>query len=205
MLSALVPSAPDFRSFAVPQRDVFYVSYGGWDTHASLTTPGDQFAIIDEALDSFKKEMKEQGVWENVVVLTASEFGRTLRSNGAGTDHGWAGNYFITGGDVQGGQILGKYPKELMDDSEDLIRNWRVKPSTPWEGVWYGIAQWFGVRGDEMSYVLPNVKNFKEYSADNSGELYSSKKMFGKESSAAQCATALTAVLLAVASAYSVV
>ena len=69
------------------ERDVFYVNYGGWDTHASLTTPGERFAVIDDALDSFKKEMKEQGIWENVVVFAASEFGRTLASNGGGTDH----------------------------------------------------------------------------------------------------------------------
>jgi len=70
------------------QRDFFYVVVTGFDTHsdvgAVLTT---NLGHIDAALDSFAQELKGQGVWGNVSLLTASDFARTLTSNGAGTDH----------------------------------------------------------------------------------------------------------------------
>ena len=47
-------------------------------------------------------------MWENVVVATVSDFGRTLLSNGQGSDHGWGGNHMVIGGDVRGKRILGK-------------------------------------------------------------------------------------------------
>ena len=70
------------------ERQVFFVSLGGFDTHASeLESVAEKFAIVNEALTAFVDEMKAQGVWEQVALLEASDFGRTLGSNGAGTDH----------------------------------------------------------------------------------------------------------------------
>ena len=60
------------------------------------------------ALRSFVNEMKSQGRWDDVTVLSASEFGRTITSNGLGTDHGWGGNHFVLGGSVNGGKIHGR-------------------------------------------------------------------------------------------------
>ena len=72
------------------KRDVFYAQIGGFDTHsdnheilASLLTQ------IDDAIGCFKTEMDNQGIWNNVTVVSASEFGRTMTSNGLGTDHAW--------------------------------------------------------------------------------------------------------------------
>ena len=45
-------------------------------------------------------------MWENVTIVTASDFGRTLTDNGLGTDHGWAGIDMLLGGAVRGGQVL---------------------------------------------------------------------------------------------------
>jgi hypothetical protein len=89
-------------------------------------------------------------------VVLASEFGRTLRSNGAGTDHGWGGNTCILGGSVRGGQILGKYPA----DPEIHIGNGVLVLTTPWEGLWHGISQWVGLSESSIDKVLPNRKNF---------------------------------------------
>ena len=68
------------------ERQVFYVTLGGFDTHSSLKDTVDQkFVEVDGALAAFEQEMKAQGVWQDVVLLSSSDFGRTYASNGAGT------------------------------------------------------------------------------------------------------------------------
>ena len=54
-----------------------------------------------------------QGVFDSVVLVTTSDFGRTLTSNGKGTDHGWAGNHFVVG--VKGGEIYNEFPSSLLE------------------------------------------------------------------------------------------
>ena len=110
----------------------------------------------------FVDEMKAQGVWENVVIQEASEFGRTLASNGRGTDHGWGGNAFVLGGKVRGGQIHGTYPDSLKADGDNVYRgnSGRVIPTSGWEAVWKPLAQWLGVGAASMAEVLPNEANF---------------------------------------------
>ena len=76
------------RELLGSERDVFYVTVGGFDTHSEVAeTLAENMGWIDAALESFASEMKNQGLWNNVTVLTASDFGRTLTSNGLGTDH----------------------------------------------------------------------------------------------------------------------
>ena len=71
----------------VPQ----FVRSTGYDTHTNLgDTLESKFAEIDTGLRSFVAEMKAQGRWDDLVLVSASEFGRTITSNGAGTDHGCA-------------------------------------------------------------------------------------------------------------------
>ena len=119
------------------------------------------FADIDAALAAFETELKAQGVWEDTILLTSSDFGRTYAMNGAGTDHAWGGNYFALGGAVNGSQIFGEFPASFIETSDVVIsRNGRLIPTTPWEAVWYGLAEWFGVEQASMAEVLPNYVNF---------------------------------------------
>ena len=113
------------------------------------------------ALSAFVTEMKVQARWQDVTVVSTSEFGRTITSNGAGTDHGWAGNHFVLGGSVRGGQIFGTYPNDLTDSGEQSMGRGRIIPTTPWEGVWAPVAEWFGVGQERMAEVLPNLANFQ--------------------------------------------
>jgi cullin-associated NEDD8-dissociated protein 1 len=154
--------------------DVFNFRMNGFDTHASFTAFGNNMAELDSALRAFVTEMKRQEVWDNVVVVVASEFARTLRSNGLGTDHGWGGNTFLMGGSVRGGQILGKFPSSL-NDTDLHIGNGILIPTTPWEGMWNGIAQWAGVDDNALDKVLPNRKNFL-----NGDYLFSKDRLFKK-------------------------
>ena len=62
--------------------------------------------------------MKAQGIFEDVAIVTMSDFGRTLTWNGAGTDHGWGGHHFIVGGGLNGSTIHGRYPETLGPDGD---------------------------------------------------------------------------------------
>ena len=70
------------------ERQVFFLKMHGYDTHAGPLSSEDHMTIVDDAIAAFEAEMKVEGVWDSTVVVEASEFARTLRANGAGTDHG---------------------------------------------------------------------------------------------------------------------
>jgi len=144
------------------QRDVFYTQIGGFDTHSdngpALTALLTQ---IDDAIGCFKSEMDSQAIWNNVTIVSASEFSRTLTSNGLGTDHAWGGNHFILGGSVKGGIIHGQYPDDLTDQGTLNIGRGRLIPTTPWEGLWNAMAEWFGVTNQNIALVIPNIQNFE--------------------------------------------
>jgi len=150
------------RSALDEERQVFFVKHPGYDSHASLKDKvHEKFQSMNAALEAFETEMKAQGVWDEVVLLTSSDFGRTYGSNGAGTDHAWGGNYLLMGGAVNGGQLFGAFPSSFFEAGDVVLsRSGRILPTTPWEAVWYGLAEWFGVDLSSMSEVLPNVDRF---------------------------------------------
>jgi hypothetical protein len=156
------------------ERETYFLSMNGFDTHASATDDlEDKFGSVDSQIAGFEKEMKAQGLWNSIVLVQASEFGRMLTSNGDGTGHGWGGNYFITGGGVKGGQILGDYPDDLSQKTGSTMSgNGRAIPTTSWDQIWSGIAQWYGVEEMDMDQVLPNRKNFPKHSLFTQSDLF---------------------------------
>uniref|UniRef100_A0A7S3FA23 DUF1501 domain-containing protein n=1 Tax=Haptolina ericina TaxID=156174 RepID=A0A7S3FA23_9EUKA len=147
------------------ERDVFFISIGGWDMHnevvQALETKLEQ---VDKAVQLFVGEMRLQGVWDSVVIQQASEFGRNLASNARGTDHGWGGNVFVMGGRVNGSRIHGVYPDSMKGNSLYCMRGGqgRVIPTMGWEGVWKPLAQWLGVEDARMSEIMPNHDRFPD-------------------------------------------
>jgi len=156
------------------ERSGFVTQMGRFDTHNDAREIVNQnFNAIDVALKSFVTEMKAQKVWDDVVVVAMSDFGRKLRFNGLGTDHAWGGNYFVLGGGIRGRQVLGEFPSRLHGEHNPLdVRNGRVIPTTPWEAVWNGIAQWMDVEDHLISDVVPNKKNFPSKNIFTRGELF---------------------------------
>jgi len=157
----LVANLISARTVLDPDRNMFFVEIGGFDTHSNMKS--DMAAGMEQtnaALQSFKEEMELQGLWEDVVIVGASEFARTLTSNGLGTDHGWGGNMFVAGGSVDGGKVLGNYPDDLSDNGPLNLGRGRLVPTTSWEAVWNAIAQWFGVPEEDLETILPNLVNF---------------------------------------------
>ena len=107
------------------ERAAYVVGSGNFDTHNSPDLSA-QFEDINVGLKQFVNEMKAQGLWGNVTIMCISDFGRTITSNSQGTDHGWGGNYWMLGGGVKGGKILGKYPPRLQEDYSDEVFKSRV-------------------------------------------------------------------------------
>ena len=83
-------------------------------------------------------------------------------SNGAGTDHAWAGNHFVLGGAVLGKKVHGEYIDDFSLDSKYNVGGHagRLLPTTSWEAVWHAVAQWFDVDASKMEEILPNLPNF---------------------------------------------
>ena len=102
--------------------------------------------------------MQLRRIFYLIIDLTSSVSSSSLR-----TTHwtGWGGNYFIFGGGLKGGRIIGNYPKSFGEDDETNIGRGRILPTRSWESIWHGIAQWFGVDSvEDMDYVIPNNQNF---------------------------------------------
>mmetsp|Transcript_29213 Transcript_29213/g.51643 ORF Transcript_29213/g.51643 Transcript_29213/m.51643 type:complete len:115 (+) Transcript_29213:896-1240(+) len=94
--------------------------------------------------------------------MTESDFGRTLSFNGAGTDHGWAGNHMIVGGGIHGGQVYNDFLETYNTESEYMTSGrGRVIPKYPWESMLVPVAKWLGVESeDALAKIFPNLANF---------------------------------------------
>jgi uncharacterized protein (DUF1501 family) len=145
-------------------RDVFFLSLGGWDHHSALKRGlSENFAMLNNALTAFYDEMKAQDTWQSVSLVLASEFSRTLTANsGEGSDHAWGGNYFIMGGAVDGGRILGNYPNDITYSSPLNIGRGRLIPTLSWESIMNAVVEWMGADSDaDLDYSMPNRKETK--------------------------------------------
>ncbi len=141
-------------------RQVFLVATGGFDTHDGLIgTHEGLLAGVDFALDAFYRSLVEIGVADRVTAFTASDFGRTLSSNGDGTDHGWGSHHIVLGGSVAGGQFYGRAP-EISVESDDQVGQGRLLPSTSVDEYSATLASWLGVSPGEIPIVSPNIANF---------------------------------------------
>ena len=142
--------------------DLFYIAMGGFDHHSELLLAMQKAfrEHVEPALSTFVAEMKAQGVWESVALQSMSEFGRTLDTNGAGTDHAWGGNHYLMGGSVNGGNIRGAFPELRVDGPQSLSSNAPMLPTSSWEAIWKNLAQWVGVEDSQLEAVMPNLRNF---------------------------------------------
>jgi uncharacterized protein (DUF1501 family) len=141
-------------------RQIFFVGKGGFDTHDNQNT--DQpllYGDISQCLAAFQGAMEELGCSSDVTLFTASEFGRTLSSNGKGTDHGWGSHHLILGDAVAGGDIFGTMPDLTLDGPDD-VGGGRMVPTTSVEQYTATLAAWFGVDVGDLPAMFPNLANF---------------------------------------------
>jgi uncharacterized protein (DUF1501 family) len=141
-------------------RQVFLVSLSGFDMHNSLVAQHPALlASVNEALNSFYQVTVELGVANQVTAFTASDFGRTLSTNGSGSDHGWGGHHFVVGGAVQGGKFYGTAPAVSVNGPDDVGQG-RLLPTTSVDQFAATLASWFGVANSDLATVIPNIGNF---------------------------------------------
>merc|ERR1712196_182548 len=122
----------------------------------------------------FVDELQKQEVFDSVVLATESDFGRTLTSNGGGSDHGWAGQHIILGGGIRGGKIFNQYPTSLVEGNDQDAGRGRLIPKYPWESMMVPIAEWMGLETSQHSSVFPNLANFNSSHIIGRSSLFSS-------------------------------
>ena len=126
-------------------RQTFFVQIGGWDHHDEvLNNQARMLPYVSYAMSRFRDALREIGVYDKVTTFTISDFGRTLTSNGNGSDHGWGAHHLVMGGAVNGGKMYGTYPtlhkKHPMDTGRGVFM-----PTTSTEEYFAELALWFGV------------------------------------------------------------
>ena len=142
------------------ERQIFFVGLGGWDTHDNqATTHPRLLQTLSEALSAFQANIDELGLSEQITTFTMSEFGRTLTSNGDGTDHGWGGHQLIMGGAVNGGELHGTMPSLELGSADDL-GDGRIIPTLSVDQYAASLSRWFGLSENELNAVFPNLSRF---------------------------------------------
>ncbi len=121
---------------------LFYTTYGSFDTHSSQTTLHTKlWTDVSRAIADFWDDLREHDADQNVVMLLFSEFGRRVKENGLGTDHGSAGASFVIGPGVKGG-MYSEYPEtraEALVDGD-------LEPNQDFRGVYSTILEdWLGL------------------------------------------------------------
>lgn len=146
-------------------RQIFYVQLGGFDSHSGqIEDHTVNLRSVSLALSDFYKALEEMGLDDKVLALSTSDFGRTLQSNGDGTDHGWGGHSFMLCGDssFNGGQTFGTIMTDLSLTGANAHTNKaRMIPTTSIEQMLAPALKWFGVDDALMETILPNLSNFR--------------------------------------------
>ncbi|MGH8671798.1 MAG: DUF1501 domain-containing protein, partial [Burkholderiales bacterium] len=168
------------RSALGMNRQIFFCSLGGFDTHNGQVTGGapatgthaNLLAQLSGAMKAFYDATVTLGVASQVTTFTLSDFSRTFVPNGTlGTDHAWAAHQFVMGGSVRGGDFYGVttsngtvFPTLAPNGPDDTDQGGNARgrwiPSTSVDQLGATLATWFGVSTADLAGVFPNLANF---------------------------------------------
>ncbi|HEX4482099.1 MAG TPA: DUF1501 domain-containing protein [Rudaea sp.] len=174
-------------------RQIFFVQVGGFDLHSGMMSSADTgtpptsdhaglLKQLDDAVAAFWTEMGPTGqnLANNVTLFSATEFARTLQSNGAGSDHGWGGVHFALGGAVNGGKLYtqgigglngksidGAFPNlaygKMANPNANSFSRGQMIPGLSVDQYAATFAKWMDVRptgSTGVSAIFPNLANF---------------------------------------------
>lgn len=150
------------------RRQIYFASMGGFDTHQNQMLANGHSALLGQlgsSLAAFREALVEIGALNNVTSFTMSDFGRTLNSNGNGTDHGWGGVQLMmggaaaNGGALRGRQVWGDYPL-LELNGEQAVGRGRMVPTTSVNQMGATLSQWLGVPSAELPTIFHGIDNF---------------------------------------------
>ena len=141
-------------------RQVFMVGVGGFDNHDGLNGAlVNSMQTLSNGFQWFDGAMAELGLQDRVTTFTASDFGRTLTSNGDGSDHGWGGHHYVVGGAVRGRDVYGRFPVIGVNTSDDVGQG-RLLPGVSVDQYAATLGKWFGLSDQQLLDIMPNLKNF---------------------------------------------
>jgi uncharacterized protein (DUF1501 family) len=141
------------------QYNLGFVDVGGWDTHvnqgAATGYLADRMGELGRALAGFAEEVGPAS-WRDTVVVTISEFGRTFRENGdRGTDHGHGSVYWVLGGGINGGRILGE---QVKVEQPKLFQNRDYPIMTDYRSFFAGLFQrMYGLTPPSIERIFASV------------------------------------------------
>ena len=126
---------------------IYYAQHGSFDTHAGeIEAHAKLWKDTSTAIGDFMDDLKEHDLDEDAIILVFSEFGRRVRDNGSGSDHGSGGVSFVIGSSVKGGQY-GEYPslreKDQLEGDLHFSNDFRSTYSTI-------LDQWLGIQPEEI-------------------------------------------------------
>jgi uncharacterized protein (DUF1501 family) len=141
------------------QYNLGFVDVGGWDTHVNQGAANgylaDRLGELGRALAGFAEEVGSEA-WRDTVVVTISEFGRTFRENGdRGTDHGHGSVYWVLGGGINGGRILGD---QVKVEQPKLFQNRDYPIMTDYRSFFAGLFQrMYGLSPPSIEKIFASV------------------------------------------------
>ncbi len=161
----LVSEMISLRNVLGMKRQIFFVNVPAFDQHDNLLIDhGRRMEIIDKGLSEFYPALKELGVEDKVITFTMSDFGRTLTSNGDGSDHGWGSNVMVMGDAIQGQNIYGNYPSLALGNPLDIGRG-AIIPTTSSVSYFAELASWFGIPRGDLNTIFPELSSFWDSSS----------------------------------------
>ena len=121
---------------------VFYTSHGPFDTHFNQPPMHQKlWTDVSNAVSDFFDDLKEHDAGDNLIMIMFTEFGRRVRDNGTGTDHGAAGGAFVIGNNVKGG-MYGTYPSLKAED----LNQGDLDPNYDFRGFYSTVVEkWLGL------------------------------------------------------------
>jgi uncharacterized protein (DUF1501 family) len=156
------------RSALGGTRHIFFVSLGGFDTHSNqLTQHANLLKDVGNSVAAFYTALKQMGLSDKVTLFTASDFGRTFKTNSSGgTDHAWGNEHFVVGAGVNPKVAVGQYPQLSNggpNDAADPTKSWEFQgrwiPSLGVSQYAGSLLKWLNPQTNLVS-VLPGLSGF---------------------------------------------
>jgi uncharacterized protein (DUF1501 family) len=152
------------------QRQIFFCSLGGFDTHTvQLVNQANLLKQLSDAMAAFYAETVAQGVSRQVTTFTLSDFSRTFVPAGAaanviGSDHAWGSHHFILGDSVLGGTFYGAFPDLNVGGNQDTDSGSGARgrwiPTSSVDEYASTLALWYGLPASDLTTVFPNIGSF---------------------------------------------